>query len=635
MTGVQDILAEVGYPTRTMVLDAETFFDAEYSLKKLTSYEYITDPRFELLGWAVKVNDAGPGFPRDLPPIDWDTTTIIVHNAQFDCLVLKHLYGVLPPYVIDTLDLARHVEPRWSNALKALAERHGLTPKGDTNQFKGKRRVDFTPEEWSALVEYATTDAELEYLLLCILLPKLTNPVTELETMKYTREIFTNPVLRFDGAHARQIRLEMQAENDRIVKQSGHTQAEISGNNSFEALLRAALAPEDPPTKQGKKKELLAISKKDPGYDLLLKHPKAEVRSLMEARVAVKSWPLHIKRVINIENVGEAAGHFMPVPLKYYGAHTGRWSGGGGINFHNLPAHGAKVLSAIRGILVAPDGTILLILDFSQIEARVLVWLADQMDMVRKFATGVQIYCEFASALTGKHIRKPKKTDPKAVADWHGKYRQLGKVGTLGCGYGMGKDKCQDYAKNTYDVDIDNVMAEQVVKLYRRQNPMVVLFWQKVEQAFTLALTGAPRPVEMDHGLQFSHEDNVVKIRLPNGRCLYYTGAALTGSSYRRQIYMPHPKEGFKIHMWGGYLVENIVQAASRDILAEAVLDIRRELRLRVPLTVHDDMSIVIPVDRQEELVPRVIEIVRRTPVWAPGLPIDIEYKLSERYMKI
>ncbi len=84
-----------------------------------------------------------------------------------------------------------------------------------------------------------------------------------------------------------------------------------------------------------------------------------------------------------------------------------------------------------------------------------------------------------------------------------------------------------------------------------------------------------------------------------------------------------------------GYLVENCVQAMSRDILAEAVLNLESKLGVRVPLTVHDDMSVVLPLDDVDRLVPLVEECVRQAPVWAPGLPVDIEYQLSERYMKI
>ncbi len=636
MTDTRSILEAAGYPTDTLVLDAESYFDADYSLRKLTTYEYVLDPRFELLGWAWKWNDEPAIFGGELPEIDWDNTTIIVHNAMFDCLVLKHLYGVLPPFVVDTLDLARHIEPRWRNKLEVLAERHGLPAKGDTMQFKGLHLSDLCndPVLWEAMKGYAANDAELEYSLFQILLPKLTIPTFELGVMKYTRELFTNPVLRFDAERAANLKHKMLDQVDMLLIGVGHTKKDISGNKSFEGLLRDALDPECPPYKQGKKGQILAIAKKDPGYEYLLNHPTALVRKLIEARSGIKSWPLHVKRVASMERVATLTGGLMPVPLKYCGAHTGRWSGTEKINLHNLPAHGHELINAIRGMLIAPDGRILLILDFAQIEARVLVWLADQFDMVRKFATGVEVYCEFATELVGKKIRKPRKTDLTVVREWYGNFRSLGKVGVLGCGYGMGADRCQDYAKNTYGVGMDHAMAERVIDLYRRQNPMVVLFWKKVEQAFTLAITCDPNRYSLDHDLVFFREGNEVNIQLPNGRRLRYTGARTSGSGRYRQLVMPDPLKGTKIHMWGGYLTENIVQAVSRDILAEAVMNIKHELGLRVPLTVHDDMSIVIPEGR-DDLVEAVLEIVRRVPMWAPGLPVDVEYKLSERYMKI
>jgi len=634
---IHDILKSCGYPESTLVLDCESFFDQNYNLQKLSTYEYVSDPRFELLMWAFKRDDDPADFHIELPKhIQWKNTTVIMHNAPFDALVLALHYGIHPPFIIDTLDLARHIEPRWSNKLADLCKRHKLPDKGDTQQFKGLHRTDFDGQQWCDLIDYATNDAEREYDLLQLLLPKLSNPKFELEVARYTRDLFIKPVLHFDMNRAEKLKAEMLAEVQKVLAEVDVTEKEIRGNKSFETLLREVMF-DDPPIKQGKKGPMLAIAKTDPGYAELLNHPTDRVRHLMEARVAAKSWPLHIKRVKRMQSTFQAAGKRLPVPLRFYGAHTGRWSGCEGINLQNLPARGHSLVNKIRNLIEAPKGCKLVILDFSQIEARVLDWLAEQNDMLRAFAEGRQIYSEFASKLIGHKVRKPKKTDSKTVAEWYGNYRQMGKIGILGAGYGMGAEHCITFAKNTYKIDLTMVEATRLIKLYRSTHPMVVLYWEKVGRAFRMA-TQTGQAYELSYGIQFSREDNVTVIQLPSTRKLYYTGAKVEGTARRPQLVMPNPaakdpRPGNAIWFWGGYLVENIVQAVSRDILAEAVLKIEG-LGLRIPLIVHDDMSVVVPEKEVDTYRTQIEDIARTPPIWCSGLPVDIDCKVSRRYEK-
>lgn len=411
----------------------------------------------------------------------------------------------------------------------------------------------------------------------------------------------------------------------------------ISGNLSFERLLRTVLGDEQPPTKTGKRGPILAIAKTDEGRNYLLNHSNEKARQLMEARLAIRSWPLHIRRIERMERAAKAAKGKLAVPLRYYGAHTGRWAGSEGINLHNLPARGDSLINKIRTLVEAPKGCMLIILDFSQIEARVLDWLAEQNDKLRAFAEGRQIYCDFASKLIGHKVRKPKKTDSEVVAKWHGNYRQMGKIGILGAGYGMGKDQCMKFAKNTYKIDLSIAEAARIIKLYRSTHPMVVLFWEKVERAFRMA-TQTGQAYELSYGLRFFREDNATVIQLPSTRRLYYTGAKVEGTTRGPQLVMPNPaakepSRNNEIWFWGGYLVENIVQAASRDILAEAVLKVE-ELGIRVPLIVHDDLSVVVPEKEVETYRTQIEDIARTPPVWASGLPVDIDCRVSRRYGK-
>ncbi len=427
----------------------------------------------------------------------------------------------------------------------------------------------------------------------------------------------------------------MQDEVQKALDRVGRTEKQIRSEAQFTEDLRLAMDPEEPPFKQGKLKQLLAIAKTDPGYSYLLNHPREEVRCLMRARVGAKSWPIHIKRIERLRQMYRAAGDRLPIPLKYAGAHTGRWAGEEKVNTQNLTARGDELAVQTRTLIEAPEGYVLCITDQSQIEARGLDWLAEQNDMLRAFAEGRQIYCEFAAKLCGHFVRKPEKTDSGAVAEWHSTHRGMGKVGILGCGYGMGWKRLIEYAKNTFHLDISPKMAQGIVKLYRRTHPMVVLFWEKIERAFRMA-TQTGQAYELEYGLRFFRDGNATMIQLPSGRRLHYIGAKIEGTTRYPQLVMPNPRAygEKKIHMWGGYLVENIVQAVSRDLLAVSILRIENELELRIPMTVHDDISVLVPEDEVGVYQPQVEEIACDPPAWAEGLPIAVESKVSKRYAK-
>ncbi|MBU2249778.1 MAG: hypothetical protein KKD77_23730, partial [Gammaproteobacteria bacterium] len=285
MSKVSEILDACGYPTQTVVLDCESYFDAKYTLSKLSTYEYVCDKRFEELGWAVKVGGMQSRFVRKLPSLDWNRVTVVMQNAPFDALVLAKHHQLYPPYIVDILDLARHIEPRWSNSLADLCKRHGLIDKGDTKQFLG---LHCNPDDIRrpALREYAINDAEREYDLLKLLLPKLSNPKFELEIAAWTRNLFIRPVLRLNSKRAEQLKTNMNAEMKSALDKVSLSEKEVRSEDKFRAKLVEALGNELLPTKQGKKKRLLAIAKTDPGYEYLLHHPNERVRQLMEARVA-------------------------------------------------------------------------------------------------------------------------------------------------------------------------------------------------------------------------------------------------------------------------------------------------------------------------------------------------------------
>jgi len=253
-----NILADAGWPTDLVVLDFESYFDSAYSLKKLSTIEYVTDPRWEELGLAVvRMPGAYPhsplqgsfwvGHKRAKLYIDWlrstygpnlEGCTVVGHNLAFDGCVLARHHDLIPRYMIDTLGLARHVNPHIRNDLANLCKRYGLKEKGDTSQFAGLhwtgelgppvwdedgevhqevRRKGMDPQTRLDLCAYAKNDAEREFELFTILLPMLSRPSFELEIMRHTLGLFLDPCIGVDFDLGGSLIAQMDARVDEIL----------------------------------------------------------------------------------------------------------------------------------------------------------------------------------------------------------------------------------------------------------------------------------------------------------------------------------------------------------------------------------------------------------------------------------
>jgi len=665
----QAVLRAAGYPDRLLVWDFETYFDDHYTLRKMSTVEYIMDARFEVLALGVTDSETQArvvyrgeemvstylGCVQRKYGADLPSWTVAAQNAKFDMGILAFRYNLWPKFLTDLLGLARHWNARIQNHLSDLGERYELsTKKGDTLQFKHwTNRVRFeTPKgrkknhtpfpfplpvmrdaQWKVMEQYTLNDVSMELQLLLTMLPRLSAPGVELPLLQHTLELYTRPTIRVDSDRACALKAEMEAKIDRVCEDVGHIRKSISGNNSFETLLTAAIvsAGDDPMlyTKSMKSGTRLAIAKADPQREVLLAHPDSHVRSLMNARIAVKSWPLHISRISNICSQANAQGGVLPVPLNYHGAHTGRWSGGEKINLQNLGSRGDPLAAAIRELLVAEPGMVFVIADASQIEARVLAWIAGQWDVCGKFAAGVEIYAEFASKVLGWPVRKPRKDDPAPV---FGRYtwarNSVGKVGILGCGYGMGPNKVVSYSNDTVDFET----AKGIVSTYRRENAKIVDFWRDIERAF-LYTAEYGEPCALPRGLYFHHEDDCdVVITLPNGRELKYHNVLVERDSRGgKQIEVHNGMEHTWVRTWGGSLTENVVQAMSRDILAEALLRTER-MGYRVVHHVHDELIVRVPEAQGGDVLPQVLNQLSVPPVWAPDCPLAAEGLVTNRY---
>ena len=413
-----------------ITLDFETYYDRQYSLRKLTTEEYVRDERFEVIGLAIKIGDRptfwieGAARVRSfLSEADFSGCAILCHNTMFDGAILDWLYDVRPKVWLDTLCMARALHGvDQSVSLKNVAERYGVGVKGtEIQNTMGKHIDDFTTEELSRFAEYAINDVDLTYDIFKLMLPNF--PQQELELIDLTLRMYIEPTLRLDLAGLQEHLTETRLRKETLLEEAGVAKEELMSNPKFAALLEGLGVT--PPMKISPTtgKETFAFAKSDEGFKALAEHENDKVQSLVAARLGTKSTleETRTERFISIAKRG-----LLPVPVRYYAAHTGRWGGDDKINLQNLPSRGVngkKLKKAIK----APVGHTLIDADSSQIEARVLAWLSEQNDLVDQFANGEDVYVKMASSIYAV-------PEDQVTKD----QRFVGKTTILGAGYGMG-----------------------------------------------------------------------------------------------------------------------------------------------------------------------------------------------------
>ena len=408
--------------TCVITLDFETFYDRSFSLSKLTTENYIRDESFETIGVAVKVDDGETqwfsGAQRDtkkfLDQFPWESSVAVAHNAMFDMAILNWRFDIRPKMIADTLSILRALDgPDAGNSLAKAAERYGLGAKGnEVGNALGKRRLDFSPEELARYGEYCINDVELTYELFKLTAPLV--PKLEAKLIDLTIRMFTEPVLTLDKgileAHLTTVK-EKKAELMEAVEAD---KSVLMSNPKLAELLQQLKVV--PPTKisPATGKVTWAFGKTDEWFKVLLEHPNPKVQAVVAARMGVKSTleETRTERFIQIAERGT-----LPVPLRYYAAHTGRWGGDDKINLQNLPRN-----SLLKKAILAPEGYMFIDCDSSQIEARTLAWLAGQDDLVEAFANGEDVYKIMASSIYGVPLEE-------VTAD----QRFVGKTTILGC----------------------------------------------------------------------------------------------------------------------------------------------------------------------------------------------------------
>jgi DNA polymerase len=359
-------------------------------------------------------------------------------------------------------------------------------------------------------------------------------------------------------------------------------------------------------------KETYALAKNDEGFIELLEHEDPLIQQLCSVRLGTKST-IEESRIERFIGIGARNGGRIPIPLKYYGAHTGRWAGTDSVNFQNLPSRDKKK-KTLKNSIAAPAGHVVINCDSSQIEARVLAWLAGQDDVTAQFAKGEDVYSIFASKIYKKPISKANPVE-----------RFVGKTCILGLGYGTGAKKLQHTLKTQPPgADLPEEECKRIVDIYRDSNHMITDLWRDCDSALQHFSSWPSNLKSYAMGKHKCVWATASGIRLPNELFIRYPDLRLSDKKY---IYKS--RKGVT-SIWGGAMVENIVQALARIIVGEQMLKIRE--RYRPVLTVHDAAVIVARKEEVEEAVAFIVQVMSTPPSWAEGLPVSCEAKYGESY---
>ena len=599
-----------------VTLDFETYYANDYSLglARYNTSEYIRDEQFLIHGVGIACAGHKPYWVaghdealRECQQLELTERPVVAHNMAFDGFILHEHGGIHCGMYLDTLSMARLVVGHHvSLSLDNLAKIFGLGSKIEgLENTKNKRTL--TVDEARRLGEYCINDVELTEQLFRKLVQYA--PDEELRLIDLTMRMFCDPRLVLD-ADLVQLALERQvSQKNATIAATSAAIEELRSSNKFAEMLRiCGVEPPMKPSPSNPDKQIYAFAKTDPAFRALQNHQQEEVRLLAEARLSARST-INETRAIRLLIAGK--DYPLPVLLNYAGAHTLRWSGGNKLNLQNLPRKGL-----LRMSIMAPEGHMLVIFDLSQIEARLVALFCGQLDLLEAFASGEDVYVKMAARIYNKQEE-----------DVTGDERFIGKICVLGMGYGMGWKKLRLMLRMGFmglPMEVSEEFARRVVNTYRAVSSHVVTTWERLtmmlhQMAYNKELNYQFGPVTLQYR----------SVLLPNGTTLKYPGL----KAYEEEI--TYQSRYGKNYIWGGSLLENIVQALARCVIAEHMLSIA-DLgdEYFVATMTHDEIVTIVPSESAESAYAKIEEIMTTPPLWAPDLPLAVEGAYDARYVK-
>ena len=628
-----------------ITLDFETYWDSKtFTLKKMSMEEYVRDPRFRMHGVGVKVNDqASQWFPghddaiRVLQALPFSRAIALGQNTLFDGLILNERCGVKPKVLMDTMPMCAMVYGNNVRSLSLAAQTRLFLPghvKDQSILFDTDGKLHLSPAELDAMGEYCRGDCDKTYALYKLYLRYLQTTPTNLDVIDLVTRMFTEPMLMMNDRVLSQLIAHEAVEKEAAVASCiAFSRKELNSNPKMAVMLRSLGV--EPPVKLNKKGlETLAMAKDDREFVALVHHENEHVRSLVAARLRVKSSinETRAQKYLEVSSRGT-----WPVHLIVSGARTTqRLSGGpgGGGNPQNL---GKK--SPLREAIEPPDGFRMLAIDSKSIEMRGQIALAfEETVRQRLFDPLFDLYKVFGASVYQV---------PLSEATDH--IRGVGKVGMLSLGYGSGAPKFQHTAW-TWGITLPDVEAGRVVSMYRNSFPGITKAWKICGRLVVMLARGEPEEWANNH-LARPIVDGPMghpAIELVN------SGTFITYPNLRRELdkeegryryrYDTFDKKSRRLiraDLYGAKLWQHICQALCRNVLVDQMLAVdeflKREISFdcRTVMQVHDESMHLIPDHADHDLAMQgALEIYGTAPSWWPGLPVFGEAAYGINYLK-
>lgn len=690
--------------SQIIVLDFESRYSSKpqewcpeaYTLRKMTTESYVRSPLFKAFGCSIRQ------FKRDapntqwyqheeLPKIfsryDWTKTAVVAHNAQFDVSILSWIYGIQPAFIFDTLSMSRALRGvKGKNGLADLAYDFRLPAKGEEIALSDGL-YELPPDVERKLGSYCNHDVFLcEEILKRFLMmvrgsadleqagqrPEEYNfdtaydmanwqyPLKELRLIDMTLRMYTRPLLELDQDMLQDALFDEKERREGLLQRLGVTDSELASNDHFAKLLRTMGV--EPPLKKKRptpktphpKGFNFAFAKNDAMFQAMLNGDNEDVAMLCEARLKVKSTTerTRAQRFLDISSRGT-----LPVPLHYYGAITGRWAAakGSAINMQNL-----KRGSFLRKAIMAPEGHEIVVADLSQIEPRVLAWLADYEELLDIFRSGKDAYATFGATMFNI---------PGLSKEGHPDLRQSAKSALLGCGYQLGwasfagqllvgflgappvrYDKAfakklgvtagfiEDFIHyrdgenikkmmeiahtcTTEQLLIHCVAAKKIIDIYRATASPVVGFW---------GMCGALIESALFEGNEYTHKCLTFRkeeILLPNGMSLRYPDLRREQDEEKQWNWV-YGDTATKLYP--GKVTNNVTQALARIVMTDGLL----RVSVRMPLvgTVHDEGLGIVKKGEGKPALAWMIRRMTEEPKYMPGIPLAADGGYHRRY---
>jgi len=498
--------------------------------------------------------------------------------------------------------------------LDGLAKHYKLAPKSvPYDLFKGKHWHELTPEAQKQVADGCLHDVELTYQLFTLMAKEF--PKSEYELVDMTVRMFTEPMLEGDLDLFGKIWWDEYNRKKGSLEALGVTAKQLGSNDQFADLLRKEGV--DPEFKAGKNGEIYAFAKTDQFMRDLEDGEDEYVANLVRARLGIKSSLIQART----ERLGNMASRGpMPVYISYCGAHTTRWSGADKTNWQNF-----KRGHVIRRGIRAPKGFVCLVADASQIECRILNEFAGQHDVTERFRRNEDTYITIASDFYGETIYKPAKDDPRKE-EMEAK-RGTGKQLELSCGFGAGTETIQATAKKGIygpPVYLSLEDAERAKQLYRSTHQAVTRLWGTAGRLLARLASPDYPPTH------WAHDVWIHKGRLygPNGAWIDYSTLHSDGQGgWRFQ-----KRDGWR-SIWGGFLVENLIQFLARIKLAEVMKQLKRDGIPKIVLCTHDDIFALVRDDGDaEKWLEYALYLMSQSPEWMPNVPLAAEGHLGATY---